>query len=115
MRLNQMVTTMRRSSRMLPEAATMLVLLAAVWTGMVSFAAWDQQEEQASALAEARRMTLAFRESIAQRTDDIDNTLRLLRSARASGSADAVLAAMARAGADGPVFQVAYITADGRL
>ncbi|WP_207191789.1 EAL domain-containing protein [Paracraurococcus ruber] len=100
---------------MAPEACTVAALLAAVWGGLAAFIAWQRHEDAVDTLVAARRLALASQESIARRTDVIDSTLRLLRSVRERGYAEAVVTALAQAGADGPLFQIAFIGPDGRL
>lgn len=92
-----------------------LILLAAIWLAVSLWFGTERQREIASVLAEARRLSYAFEDSISHRIDTIDSTLKLLRSAHRRGSTDVDIDIWRHAGNDGPVFQVAFIGPDGRL
>lgn len=97
------------------EFGLSLLLLCAMWLGVGQFHAVDRRDEIERILADAARMSHAFEESIARRTDFIDNTLKLLRTAQVRGASSVDLGIWSRSNTSGPVFQVAFIGPDGRL
>ncbi|WP_158291900.1 bifunctional diguanylate cyclase/phosphodiesterase [Paracraurococcus ruber] len=100
----------------MPDMLVALGCVVLLWGGTAVYLSRQTAAAIAAALDHTERFSAAFAESVARRVDLIDSALLLLRDAHLLGRDDVDLALFTRGlTTGGPLFQFAYIGADGIL